>query len=165
WTYKTLYDGFAKLTAAEKQAITRNVPTDPKTADYPATLQPYSNLINAVFTYLFMMTRECYEHAVPKQTEIFNFGMHKGMIFILDRLCGNFVTQQIDPDDKSDYPAVAGPTFERYDFSQNKSLDAKQQMLQLFDMVPPSQGINPEIRGRIADLPDLPIRRGERVRF
>ncbi|MCB2407478.1 ferritin-like protein [Hymenobacter lucidus] len=125
----------------------KQVPDNPTTASYPADVQTMSNLINAVYTYLFMMTEACYLHDVPKQREIFNFGMHKGMIFILSTLCDQMTYTKLPGG------GVAAPTFENYVFRSDSS--PKAQLLELYHAMPASVNPNPNVLARMKTLPDM----------
>jgi hypothetical protein len=148
------------------------VPTNPTTAGYPSvgvtaadgnnypagTLQAVSTLLNAVYTYLFVMTEGCYRKAAGDNTqyEIFMFGIHKSMIFILDALCGEikafsyFLNGQI---------YTAAPTFENYPFGlkTNPNSSPKAQLVSLYNSaVAWYPGIS-YLGQRINDLPDVPL--------
>jgi hypothetical protein len=115
------------------------------------------DLCNAVYTYLFMMTEVSYQHPDPVQSEIFNVGMHKGMIFVLDKIIGAMRSQRISP------TQVLSPTFENYTF--HKQTSAKSQLVQLFEQVPSGYFIDATILQRIEDLPDIETAAGELMKF
>jgi len=125
------------------------VPENPTTAGYPPDVQTISNLLNAVYTYLYMMTEACYRQEIPKQKEIFNFGMHKGMIFILSTLCDQITGIPLP------WGGVAGPTFENYVFGPATS--AKAQLIALYNLIPACMNPNPNVLARIQTLPDMDI--------
>ncbi len=133
------------------------VPKNPTTASYPAHVQTVSNLLNAVYTYLYMMTEACYRHNLPKQAEIFNFGMHKGMIFILSTLCDAITSLPLPGG------GVAAPTFENYTFSPATS--AKLQLIALYNQIPAHLNPNPNVLQRIGTLPDMDIVSKEMLSF
>lgn len=160
YKYQLLHKELKAILASDKTALnvlTYPFPTNPTTASYPATLQPLSNLVNAVYTYLFMMTDACYRYTDPVQSEIFNAGMHKAMIFILDKLCG-FV-REIELGNGQ----VMAPTFENYAF--NNSLSAKQQIIDLWETIPPKYQPGLQILERIQMLPDVDVAPGEHIRI
>ncbi|HEY0427354.1 MAG TPA: ferritin-like domain-containing protein [Pyrinomonadaceae bacterium] len=145
-----------------------NLPRNPSTAKYPGpgvivpgattypegTLQAVSTLLNAAYTYIFVMTEGCYKQAAGNNTqyEIFMFGIHKSMIFILDALCGEikaftyFLNGQY---------YNAAPTFENYSFGLMSS--PKSQLVELYNsavaLYPGISYLGP----RINDLPDVPL--------
>lgn len=115
------------------------------------------DLCNAVYTYLFMMTEVSYKHRDPVQSQIFNIGMHKGMIFVLDKIIGAMRSQRISP------TQVLSPTFDNYTFHTQTS--AKSQLVQLFEQVPSGYFIDATILQRIQDLPDIEIAAEELMKF
>jgi len=135
----------------------RQVPTNPVSYRYPKEVQAVSNLLNAVYTYMFMMMEACYRHGLPQQSEIFNFGLHKGMVFILSTLC-DFITSM-----SLGQGMVAGPTFDNYQFQPGTS--AKSQLIALVNAIPASVNFNPNILGRIQTLPDMDIVSGKIISF
>ena len=160
------------------QVTVKQVLPNPKTAYYPEDVQAVSNLTNAVYMYLFMMLEECFRRPIPGQTEIFNFGMHKTMIFILSTLAGTLTGIDItssaspylvlDANSTGDEPTIyASPTFEPYTFSSDKS--AKAQLLYLCQQLPTSTtdetSLQTEMQQRISDLPEVPGVPGERIKF
>lgn len=133
------------------------VPTNPVTLRYSKDIQAVSNLLNAVYTYMFMMMEACYRNGMPQQSEIFNFGIHKGMVFILSTLC-DFITSM-----PVGQGMVAAPTFENYQFQPGSS--AKSQLIALVNAIPASVNFNPNILGRIQTLPDMDIVSGKMISF
>lgn len=138
-----------------------NSPTNPTTAHYPeavgypaGTLQAVSTLLNAVYTYIFVMTEACYKKEAGNHTpyEIFMFGIHKSMIFILDALCGSmkgysyFLNGQY---------YNAAPTFENYPFGLMSS--PKSQLIQLYNNAVALDPTLSYLGVRINDLPDVPL--------
>jgi len=96
--YKTLEDKFNGLGIGKidiSKYFVVNVPLNPSTAHYPDHIRPVSDFLNGVYTYLFVMVENCYRQAGNTQYEIFMFGVHKSMIFILNSVC--FATPSQDP--------------------------------------------------------------------
>ena len=130
-----------------------NVPTNPTSARYPnETIQAVSQLISGVYSYLFVMTEGCYKAEGDTQYEIFMFGIHKSMIFILNSLCGdiNNLTYNLNGQ-----KFIAAPTFENYPFGLMSS--PKTQLLQLYNN---ALALYPNISylaQRFQDLPDVPL--------
>ena len=139
----------------------KNAPTNPTTAHYPqaagypaGTIQAVSTLLNAVYTYLYVMTEACYKKEAGNNTqyEIFMFGIHKSMIFILDSICGDI--QGLTYFLNGQYYNAA-PTFENYPFGLLSS--PKSQLIELYNnavaLYPAISYLGP----RINDLPDVPL--------
>jgi hypothetical protein len=130
-----------------------NVPTNPTTARYPnATIQAVSALISGVSSYLFVMTEACYKNEGNTQYEIFMFGIHKSMIFILNSLCGdiNKLTYNMDGQ-----VFQAAATFENYPFGLLSS--PKSQLLQLYNNAVKLYPNISYLAQRFQDLPDVPL--------
>ncbi len=170
------YEKFTSLHAhydenADKVSL-KQVLINPRTACYPEYIQPLSNLTNAVYAYLFMMLEECFRRPIPGQTEIFNFGMHKTMIFILSSLASELLSQGLPLSDLHIVEPTAiplgasqlwaSPTFEKHEFLLGSS--PKEQMLDLCQQVP-AQMLPSDVPQRISDLPDVPGVPGERIKF
>ena len=137
-----------------------NSPTNPSTAKYPeadgypnGTLQAVSTLLNAVYTYIFVMTEGCYKPEKGNtQYEIFMFGIHKSMIFILDALCGGM--QSFTYFLNGQYYNAA-PTFENYPFGLLSS--PKSQLIELYQNAVALYPAISYLEDRINDLPDVPL--------
>jgi hypothetical protein len=130
-----------------------NVPTNPTTARYPnATIQAVSALISGVSSYLFVMTEACYKNEGNTQYEIFMFGIHKSMIFILNSLCGdiNKLTYNMDGQ-----VFQAAATFENYPFGLLSS--PKSQLLELYTNAVKLYPNISYLAQRFQDLPDVPL--------
>lgn len=136
------------------------VPTNPTTAKYPnATIQAVSNLLNAVYTYVFVMTENCYIADGDTQYEIFMFGIHKTMIFILNSLCGDIQGLSYTENGQT---LQATATFENYPFGMMSSPKS-----QLIDLYTEAVALYPTISylaQRFQDLPDVPLIDSPRVR-
>jgi hypothetical protein len=130
-----------------------NVPTNPTLADYtdPA-LNAVATLINAVYSYIFVMTEACYKQEGNTQYETFMFGIHKSMVFILNSLCGNIQGLTYEKDGKT---YVGSATFENYPFGLLTS--PKSQLIELYEN---AKALYPSIAymgQRFYDLPDVPL--------
>jgi hypothetical protein len=140
-----------------------NFPVNPSTAGYPADIQKISNLLNAVNSYIFLMTEECYRKTGNTQYEIFMFGIHKSMIFILNSLCGVINTMQYEVNGTI---YNAAPTFENYSFKPKEGnifsagLSPKTQIIDLYNTMMEAYPTNSSLEGlkiRIHDLPDVAL--------
>ncbi len=130
-----------------------NVRSNPATTDYPANIAPVSDLINGVYTYIFVMIEECYRKSGSTQYETFMFGIHKSMIFILNSLCGDIMKLTYEHEGKVYY---ASPTFENYNFSPVARPKAQLQALYATAVA-----VYPAISYlgvRIDDLPDVDLK-------
>ncbi|ASU35619.1 ferritin-like domain-containing protein [Mucilaginibacter xinganensis] len=156
-TYKSLNSKFAALDIGINdinEYFVVNVAENPLTSHYPANISPVSDLLNAVYTYLFVMVEDCYVQSGNTQWEIFMFGIHKSMIFILNSICGDIMKlSYTSPVDGKVY--AAAPTFEDYPFGLLSSPKA-----QLIDLFNTAVAVYPAISylgQRIQDLPDVPL--------
>jgi hypothetical protein len=137
-----------------------NVPTNPTTAKYPYSALPYPNgaiqavstLISAVYTYVFVMTEGCYKNDGNTQYEIFMFGIHKTMIFILNSLCGDIQGMTYFLNGQT---YQASPTFENYPFGLLTS--PKTQLIQLYNNAVALYPTISYLEQRFQDLPDVPL--------
>jgi len=173
YKFKTLQDFLRenKVTPEELAAFVYPLPDNPTLAGtYGTSLQydyrPLVQLANAVTTYLFQMTQASYELTGVAQQMMFNIGMHKGMIFVLDKVINAMRYYHLDGDGTAGNGsgAVVGPTFENYHFQDLAT--AKQELLALWQSTPLDfQQGNPNILQRIGDLPDLNIGPGQRIHF
>ncbi len=173
YKFKQVRDELAGFTAAEINSFVFPFPDNPTVASYtPAAIsaydfRPFANLANAVFTYVFQLTQLSFQLSGAAQHMVFNIGMHKAMIFVLDKIVGAMryysLTGNGTTGNLGDGPALA-PTFENYPF---KSLaTAKQEMIALFALTPSDfQQYNPNILQRMKDLPELTVGPDGAVRF
>ncbi len=136
-----------------KSLFVVDVPLNPTTADYPAPVQDLSNLTNAVYSYVFIMTEACYRKAGNTQFEIFMMGIHKTMLWILSSLCSEMVSVSYIGSDG--VTRMAGPTFENWEF--NAASSPKQQVIALYNQAVGSNSSISYIGPRILDLPDVPV--------
>lgn len=136
-----------------KSLFVFDVPTNPVTADYPAPLQDLSNLTNAVYSYVYIMTEGTYRQSGNIQFEIFMLGIHKTMLWVLSSLCSTMTgISYIGSDGVT---RNAAPTFENWTFSADSS--PKQQVIALYNQAVASYSGISYIGPRIQDLPDVPV--------
>ena len=88
-------------------------PDNPSTADYPIELQPISNFCNGVFQYMLILTETIYKVEPGNQKLFFNIGMHRSMIWVLDKLIQSMRKIKIDTGPHAG--CVLAPTFENID--------------------------------------------------
>ena len=106
---------------------------NPKQADYEASgnkaLALANKLGNAVFAYIFLLVETCYYKDEDTQYELFMFGIHKSMIWLLSET-GNYINTYTYNKDSQAYRGAL--TFEPYNFQQSY-LRPKEQILQILD--------------------------------
>lgn len=124
-----------------------------KTADYPEIIQKVSTLTNAVYTYLYVMTQACYHAEKNTQYEIFMFGIHKSMMWILGSLCGMLPSMKYIAADGLEHSAA--PTFEDYHF--NTASSPKDQIIALFNEASAAYPGVAYLKDRIHDLPNVAL--------
>jgi hypothetical protein len=143
---------FGKSMAVDKFFI-HNFADNAKTADYPAAIAAVSTLTNAVYSYLFIMSQACYRADEHTQFEIFMFGIHKTMLWILSSLCGEMTGFTYVGSDGKQYAATA--TYEEYQF--NAASTPKSQIIALFNQAVGGYSGIAYIEQRIKDLPDVAL--------
>lgn len=121
------------------------------TADYPASIQAVSTLTNAMYAYLFIMSQACYRADSHTQYEIFMFGIHKSMLWILSSLCTEMTSFTYIAPNGHSYAATA--TYEEYKFSSASS--PKSQIIEMFNQAVGAYDGIAYIKQRILDLPDV----------
>jgi hypothetical protein len=140
-------------------------PTNPTSADYAAPADPtdahyasrealaaVAKLINATYSYIFVMTENCYKQEGNTQYETFMFGIHKTMIFILNSLCGDIQGLKFEKDGKT---YIGAPTFENYPFGLMSS--PKLQLIALYNTAAALYPTISYLQQRYTDLPDVPL--------
>lgn len=147
------YDAFDIKGIRFTDLFIMDIRSNPATTDYPANIAPVSDLINGVYTYIFIMIEECYRKSGSTQYETFMFGIHKSMIFILNSLCGDIMKLKYKAADGNEY--YASPTFENYTFSAVARPKAQLQALYAA-AVAVYPGIS-YLGVRIDDLPDVDL--------
>ena len=167
--FLSLQKEIASFSAEELNCLVFSFMDNPTRALYDPTLnpqavsahydyRPFVDLANAVFTYVFQLTQMSYQLSGTAQHMVFNIGMHKAMIFVLDKIIGAMRYYNLDGNGVSGAgsgPALA-PTFENYPFTSLAT--AKQEMIALFYKAPPDfQQNNTNILQRMQDLPDLAV--------
>ncbi len=159
YKYNELYKKLLVLTPEEMSYIVFKSPDNPTRNSYPSKFFPIVDLANAVYSYLFLMTETSYMLTDEAQASMFYIGMHKGMIFILDKIIGGMRYLQIG----NTAGQALAPTFENYQF--NSLATAKEELVALCVSVPASLNLDPNILGRIQDLPDVNVGPDKFVHF
>lgn len=113
----------------------KDVPENPTEKLYSGTVNKKvlanSKLTNAIYTYLFLMSESCYFNEGNTQFELFMFGIHKSMIWILSGLCGDMMNMKYVQTTKGvNKKYLAAPTFEDYNFKGSKK-SPKEQLIEL----------------------------------
>lgn len=137
-----------------KQYFVYNVPKNPSTSQYPPNIQAVSNVLNAVYAYVFLMSQSCYNVDKPVQYEIFMAGIHKTMMWILGSLCETIVTMTYV--DKDGVTRNAAPTFEEYAFNAASSPKSQIQAL-CQTMLEMNPTMHTNACKRIDSLPNIPL--------
>ncbi|WP_367390058.1 ferritin-like domain-containing protein [Lewinella sp. LCG006] len=107
---------------------------DPKQGDNAvAALKLESELGNAIFTYILLMIETCYRTKSTKtQFQLFMYGVHKAMIWLLSHFGGNISNLLYHKKGKM-YSAAL--TFEFYDFAAKPNMRPKAQIIELADQL------------------------------
>ncbi len=170
YKFNALKDKVKQFSAEELATFVHPFQDNPTREGYGHTLQydlrPFVDLANAVFTYVFQMTQASYRLSGAAQHMMFNIGMHKAMIFVLDKIIGAMRYYRIDGDGTSGdgSGAALAPTFESYPFESLAT--AKAEMVALFEKAPLDfQQQNGNIRDRMRGLPDVHVGPGDVIRF
>ncbi|UTN03537.1 ferritin-like protein [Flavobacterium bizetiae] len=112
-----------------------NTDANPQTADYAASgneaLALCSELGNAVFAYILLMIEACYYKDESTQYDLFMYGIHKSMIWLLSGV-GNQINKYTYTKNNTTYQGAL--TFEPYLFEQS-SLRPKAQIMNLVDQL------------------------------
>lgn len=135
----------------------KDLPTNPATTDYPEDIQKVCTLNNAIYTYLFVMAEGCYKKKGHTQFEIFMFGIHKTMIWLLNTISDSMAgLTYTDPKDNT--VKCVSATFEDYDFSKS-STSPKEQVIALGEIAMKVENsiINQGVLDIIHDLPDVAL--------
>jgi hypothetical protein len=159
YKYNELYKQIQTFSASDLATFVHNFPDNPTRASYPSQFLPLVDLANAVYSYLFLMTETSYRLKDEAQSSMFYIGMHKGMIFILDKIIGSMRYNYLN----NAAGQQLAPTFENYEFTSLAS--AKQELVDLCMAVPASLGLDANILQRIQDLPDVNVGPDGHVRF
>ncbi|MES2355310.1 MAG: ferritin-like protein [Pseudomonadota bacterium] len=159
YKYEELLKEIQAFSDKDLGIITYPFPSNPTRADYPSQFLPLVDLANATYSYLFLLTETAFRLHGHAQASLFFIGMHKGMIFILDKILGGMRYQYLN----NKQGQVLAPTFENYAFSSLAS--AKQELIALCEAVPASMGLDSNILSRIKDLPDVNVGPDGIVRF
>lgn len=159
YKYQELKKEILKLEPGQLGCFTFNFPDNPKMANYPANVQPLVKLANAVYSYLLLLTEQSFKLSGAAQHTLFYIGMHKGMIFILDKIIGGMRYNALNDAEKH----MLAPTFEFYPFASPTT--AKRELIALCEAVPPGLGLDALILQRIKDLPEAYVGANNMVHF
>jgi hypothetical protein len=115
---------------------------NPKTADYIASgnqaLALCSQLGNAVFAYILLMIEACYHKDESTQYDLFMYGIHKSMIWLLSGV-GNQINQYTYTKGNAAYKGAL--TFEPFAFEQS-FLRPKAQIMNIVDQLAKADPVN-----------------------
>ena len=101
-----------------KAGVVYNFPDNPTTANYPPELQPLSNFLNGLFQYMLIMTETIYLVEPENQKVFFNEGLHRSMIWVMDKFIQ--VMRKIEIDSGPYKGHILAPTFETYDLGERQ---------------------------------------------
>ena len=91
-------------------------PDNPTAKAYPAEYRPIADFCSACFQYMLIMSETIYRVPPDRQKLFFNEGLHRSMIWVLDKYI------QHDPADSASAPAsFMGPVFENLDLGPRKT--------------------------------------------
>jgi hypothetical protein len=93
-------------------------PDNPTTAGYPAELQPIAAFCSACFQYMLIMTETVYRVPPTEQKLFFNEGLHRSMIWVMDKYIRTIVDIPLGPHVPSQYMA---PVFENVDLGPRET--------------------------------------------
>lgn len=113
--FEQIADGVSPLGAVRPAMV------NPTTAGFPPTLRPVSNLVNALYRYLFLTLDELYEPAADKGPLV------DRLYLVMTRMLGpaaRYLMEQPVGEGR-----VAGPTFEVFDFDESSSAVAQLSIL------------------------------------
>jgi hypothetical protein len=90
-------------------------PDNPRARDYPARYRPIADFCSACFQYMLIMSETVYRVPPDRQKLFFNEGLHRSMIWVLDKY---ILTIRQIPIDKDRF---MGPVFENLDLGPRKT--------------------------------------------
>ncbi len=153
--YNTLLTQCAGITDDQWKCFLFGFPDNPTKDSYPEEYGCVIDLVNAVYSYLLKITEVSFTLSGKAQYAMFYIGMHKGMIFILDKLIGNMRYTKLMLNNGT--TAALAPTFENYTFKSDAT--AKEELLELCNKVSElyPKICDANIAQRIHDLPDVQI--------
>lgn len=149
YKYNQLYKQIGAFSNDELNCMLYNAPDNPTLDSYSNKYQVIVNLANAVYSYLLWITEVSFTLEKQAQHTMFYVGMHKGMIFILDKIIGG-MRANTDADNGN---IAVMPTFENYKFSDIKN--AKAELVSLAKDALAAGYIYEAILDRIENLPDV----------
>lgn len=151
YKFKSLFEELAEMGLSEKErkAFVYDFPDSPKVSDFDEKYHPILHLSDAVYSYLLWMTEASFTLKGSAQSSMFYIGMHKGMIFILDKLIGAV------RETKTTDGVQLAPCFQNYKFKSKRT--AKRELVKLCKKVIEDKtfSLSNDIFQRIKDLPDV----------
>jgi hypothetical protein len=107
----------AELAAAQ---LVYNFPENPTASGYPGEYQLIADFCSACFQYMLILTETVYRVPPENQKLFFNEGLHRSMIWVLDKYIKMIRGIPIGKD-KQGNPLVMGPVFENFDLGPRKT--------------------------------------------
>lgn len=114
-------------------------PNNPTTAEYEEHFHDLSNLCSGVYQYILLMTEATYTVSGKTQIELFNVGVHKAMIWILDKLVQGMRTLCTEIGGQQ---YALAPTFENLDITSN-GIHAKANVLKYINNIKEKAKLEP----------------------
>ena len=143
------------MTEEEIETTVFEFPDNPSKKDFPEEYGILIELCDAVYAYMLWITEISYTLEGNAQFSMFYIGMHKAMIFILDKLIGKL--RGIGFPDANGALTKLAPTFRNYSF---KSIEtAKKELVTIAEkaFANPDWHLGHQILERIKDLPDVHV--------
>ena len=157
YKYKELLEEYRalKMTEDEMETTVFEFPDNPTKANFPEEYGILIELSDAIYAYMLWITEISYTLEGSAQFSMFYIGMHKAMIFILDKFIGKL--RGIGFPDANGELAKLAPTFRNYEFKSIKT--AKQELVALAEkaFANPDWHLGHQILDRIKDLPDVHV--------
>ena len=101
-----------------------NLADNPTAAGYPKEYLAIANFCSACFQYMLIMIETIYRVPPAEQKLFFNEGLHRSMIWLLDKYCQQIVGLPVG-DLTSKTPVLMGPVFENVDLGPQKTSFAR----------------------------------------
>lgn len=98
-----------------------NVPDNPTNAGYPDQYRQIAAFCSALFQYMLVMTETIYRVPPVNQKRFFNEGLHRSMIWVLDKYIRTIRQIPVPGQTRNGLPVMMGPTFQNIDLGPRVS--------------------------------------------
>lgn len=157
YKFKELLEDFRHLELLEDEfdAIVYEFPDNPVKEDYPEKYWDLTVLFDAIYAYMLLMIEVSFTLKGSAQFSLFYVGMHRSMIFIMDKLIGK-MRGVLFPDKAGNLCCLA-PCFGHHRFESIET--AKKEMVELAEKVFSIEDLNlgHHILHCIKELPDVHV--------